>query len=221
MTLDDAPATATPTFFAPGATVFDPHAGDFAVLDQVHAALVCPARVAPGHSIVPDRAAARLHQGALDREAGVVEVEPGIHLADLVAVQKPRIRAVQDHRIAAPRGRIALRVGVDQVDDPALADHGVVVEILLQPLPQFQAELVERFVAIQQVVRPDDRGVAAHVAAAEVAFFQDRDAGLAEFLGKVVGRGQPVAATADDDVVVLSLGGRVAPDGFPAFVAGQ
>jgi hypothetical protein len=110
---------------------------------------------------------------------------------------------------------------MDQVDDPALADHRVVVEVLLQPLPELQRKLIEGFVPIQQVVRPDDRGVAAHVAAAEVTLFQDRDPGLAEFLGEVVGRGEAVAAAADDDIIVFGPGVGVAPDGFPALVASK
>jgi hypothetical protein len=90
------------------------------------------------------RAAAPLQQAALDREARVVEIEEGIHRADLLAVEQFGIDAVQDHRVAAPGEGVALRVGVDQVEHAALADHGVVVEVLLQPLPQLHRPFVER-----------------------------------------------------------------------------
>ena len=53
----------------------DINAGDFAILDQVNAPLIRPARIAPGHCVMPRCARAPLHQPAIDRKARVFEIE--------------------------------------------------------------------------------------------------------------------------------------------------
>ena len=53
------------------ATALDVDAGDFALLDQVHAACVRTARIAPGHRIVARGAAARVQQAAVNRKRAV------------------------------------------------------------------------------------------------------------------------------------------------------
>jgi hypothetical protein len=167
------------------------------------------------------RAAAPLHQPAHDRKPAIVEVQERQHLAQSVLVQDFRIHAVHPHRVAAPDVGIALAVRVIQVDHPALRDHGVEIEVLLQPFPQLKRLLVERVVARQQVIRPDDGGVAADVARAEIALLQHRHIGDAVYLGKIVGRGQPVPAAADDDHVIFRLRIRRPPCRLPVLVAGQ
>ena len=59
-------------------------------------------------------------------------------------VEKLGVDAVHAHGIAAPGEGVALSVGVIEVEDAALAHHGVVVQLLLQPLPQLHATFVER-----------------------------------------------------------------------------
>ena len=110
---------------------------------------------------------------------------------------------MQPHGIAAPRIGVALGVGMKEVEHAALRDHGVEVEILLQPLPELHRQLVERVVAGQQVVRADDRRVAADIAGAEIALFQHGDIGDAEFLGEIIGGRKTMAAATDDDDVVM------------------
>jgi hypothetical protein len=79
--------------------------------------------------------------------------------------------------MALPRRAVGipLGVGVKQIEHAALADHGVEVELLLQPFPQLHRKFVEGRVAGQQVVRADDGGVAADIAGAEVALLHHRD----------------------------------------------
>ena len=60
----------------------------------------------------------------------------------------------------------ALGIGVAKIQNPALRHHCVEIEILLQTFPELHRKFVERLVAVQQIVRPYDRGVAANVAAA-------------------------------------------------------
>src|SRR5690349_13545575 len=74
---------------------------------------------------------------------------------------------------------------------------------------------------IPEIVGADDGGVAAGIAAADPALFQDRHIGDAEFLGEVVGGGQPVAAAADDDDVVFALRLRAAPSLLPVLVIAE
>ena len=189
---------------------FDPKAGDLAVLDHVDAAQVGGAGIAPGDGVVARGAGAALQQAAIDREAHVVEVEER-RVADLVAVQQFGVDALQPDRVAAPREGVALAVGMEQVEQAALGHHRVVVEFLRQPLPELERVLVELGVAAQQVVRPDDGGVAPDVAAAEPALLDHRDIGDSVVLGEVVGGREAMPAAADDDVIGgLRLGFRQA-----------
>ena len=90
------------------------NAGDLAILDDVDAAHVGAARIAPHHRVMPRGAAAPLQQPALDREARVVEIEERHHAPHLLAVEQLGIDAVQPHGVAAPRIGVALRVGMDR-----------------------------------------------------------------------------------------------------------
>ncbi len=76
-----------------------------------------------------------------------------------------------------PRRRIGIALGirVAQVQHAALGHHGIVVEVLFQPFPQFHRQFIEGFIAVEQVIGADDRGVAPDIAAADPAFFQDRN----------------------------------------------
>ena len=170
---------------------------------------------------MPGRAAAALQQPAVDRESRIVEIEIGQHRPDLLGAEQFGIDSGEPHRIAAPGEGVALGVGMVEVQDAALADHGVVVQILLQPLPELHRELVERRVARQQIVRADDRGVAADIAGAEIALLQHRDIADAVPAGEVMRRRQAMTAAADDDDVVFGLRRGIAPGRGPALVALQ
>src|SRR5688572_31792323 len=64
----------------------DANAGDFALLDDVDAARVRCARIAPGDRVVPHRTPAWLQQPTQDREARILRaVEIGNPLRDLLA----------------------------------------------------------------------------------------------------------------------------------------
>jgi hypothetical protein len=128
---------------------------------------------------------------------------------------------VQAHGIAAARIGVALGVGVKEVEHAALADHGVVVEVLFEAFPELHRPLVEGDVASQQVVGADDGGVAADVAAPEPALLQHGDVRHPMLLGEVVGGGEPMPPAADDDDVVRRLQLGIAPHWRPAGVAAQ
>ena len=66
----------------------------------------------------------------------------GRESANAVLVEQFGVDAVQPHRIATPGVGVALRVGMAEVQDAALADHRVVVQVLLQSFPEFQRKLV-------------------------------------------------------------------------------
>ena len=90
-------------------------AGHLAILDDIDAQPVGRARIAPGHRIMPHRAAALLQQAALDREPRIFVIQIRHHFAFTAAqVQQFGIDAVQPHGIAAPRIGIALRIGMDK-----------------------------------------------------------------------------------------------------------
>ena len=168
-----------------------------------------------------DRAAAPLQQSAANWEAGVVEIQERHHLADGLLVEKLGVDAVNAHRISAPGESIALAIGVIKIEHAALADHGVVIDVLLEAFPQFHGLLVERDVAGQQVVGADDRRVAADVAAADPALLDDGNSRQAEILGEVVGRRETVAAAANNHDVVVGFWFGIPPRRTPAGVAAQ
>ena len=208
------------------------HAGDgagcvaqkacnLAILDDVDAQRGSGAGVTPDDGVVARRAAAPLQEAALNWEARIVEIQERRHAAHIVGVEQFGIDAVESHRVATPGVSVALCVGVEEVHDPALADHRVVVEVLLQPLPQFHRVFVERDVAVEAVIGADDRRVAPGVSAADPAFFDDGDIRQAVVLGEVIGGGEAMAAAADDYDVVAGLGRCVAPSGPPIPVAAE
>jgi hypothetical protein len=108
-----------------------------------------------------------------------------------------------------------------EVDDAALRHHGIEVEFLLQPLPQLQGKFIEGIVAGEQVVGADNGGVAADIAGAEPALLENGDIADVVLAGEVVGGGEPVAAAADNDDVVIGLRSRLAPGRRPVPMAAQ
>ena len=182
---------------------------------DVDPSTIAAAGIAPSDRIVTHRAAALLEQSAAHGEARIVEIDERHEPTHLLAVEQLGVDAVQPHSVAAPRKSVALRVGVKHVEHAALADHGVVVEVLLQPLPQFHRPFVEGEIAGQQIIGADDGGVAPDIAGADIGLLDHGDIGDAVFLGEVMRGGEPVAAAADDDHVVSGLRLRLPPDRLP------
>ena len=100
---------------------------------------------------------------------------------------------------------------VRQIEHTALAEQDRITEVVLEPFPQLQGVLIDSGAFVPQVVRPDERGVAGHVAAGQPAALQHRHVGDAVVFGQVVRGRQAVPATADDDDVVGRFRRRVAP----------
>ena len=204
-----------------GAARIAHEAGQFAILNDVDAAIGRAARITPDHCVVPRGAAAALQQPAHDRKPRMIIIEKGRQLAHRRAVEQLGIDAMQPHRIAAPGEGVALRVGVIEVEDAALADHRVIVEVLLEALPQLHRPFVERSVAVEPVIRADDGGVSPGIAAADPSLFDHRDIGDAVHLGEVIGRCQPVAAAAHDHHVVGLARVGIAPGPLPLAMTGK
>ncbi len=140
------------------------------------------------------------------------EVEDGADLGDLVRLQPLGVHSVEPVGVDAAHALPDVLEGVREVEDAALAEQEVVVQLLRQALPQLQGVLVDRRALVPQVVGADDRGVAGHVAAGQPALLQDGDVGDAVVLGEVVGGGQTVTAGADDEHVVGALRLGIAPE---------
>ena len=208
-------------FHADRAAVLDRDPGHFAILHDIDAALGGRARIAPDHGIVARRAAARLHQAAMNGKARIVVVQIGQEGANALAVEKLAAGAVQPHGVAAPGKGVALSVGVINIDDAALADHRVVVEVPLQALPELHRPFVEAFIAGQQIIGADDGRVASGIAGADPVLFQHGDIGDAVHLGEIMRGGEAVAAAADNDHVVGRFRRRIAPGRPPVLVTRQ
>ena len=189
-------------------------ARDLAVLDDVHAELVRAARITPRDVVVARDAAPALQRRTEDRipDLGrdVDDRQEGLQLGGL---EPFRVDVVGVVRGDAPLQLADVVEAVREVDDAALAQHHVEVELVLERLPELQAELVDRRALVPQVVRAHDRRVAAHVPAAEPAPLEHGHVRDAVVLREVVGRRETMPAGADDDDVVrvLRIGGAPEP----------
>ena len=200
-------------FDADGATVLDGDARDLAVLDQVDAEGVRRPRVAPRDVVVLGDAAARLVGRAEDRVAHVGRhVDDRAQALDVLGLEPLGVDAVEPVRVDPPHALADVVQVVGQVDDTALAEQQVVVELLGQPFPELQRVLVDRRRLVPQVVRADHRRVAGDVPAGEPAALEDGDVRDPVELGEVVGRREAVPAAADDHDVVGALRLRVPPE---------
>ena len=105
--------------------------------------------------------------------------------------------------------------------DAALGIHGVVIEFLAQPIPKLDRVIIQMRAFIIEIVGPDDGRVPARIAAADPAFFNDRNIGDAVFFGEVIRRTKAVAAAADNDCIISRLGRGIGPLFGPALMAAQ
>ena len=171
---------------------------------------------------MPGGAAAPLHQPAFDGEARfAAHVDPGQNRGHFLTGKQFGVDAIQAQCIAAPCIGIHLRQRVADVQDAALREHDIVVEFVGKRFPHLHREFVEVLVFRQQIVGPDGRRIAPDIAGTEQPFFDYCDVSDAEFLGKIVGRRQPMPAAADDDHIIFRFWLGFTPRGFPAGVAGQ
>jgi hypothetical protein len=131
------------------------------------------------------------------------------------------VDAVQTVRMHVALEALHVMDVVRQHQHAALGEHDVVVQLLGEPLPEVERVIVELGALVVEVVRADDRGVAAGVAAAEPALVDHRDRCDPVLLREVIGGAEAVAAGADDDHVVGRLGLRVRPLRRPVLLAGQ
>ena len=194
-------------------------AGDFAILDDVDAERVGAARIAPGHRIMPRRAAARLVIGAEDRIAAVrIVIDDRDDFFHFRRRDHPAIEAGQPVGMGGALEGAELMLGLAQHQDAARRKHHIVVQLLAQTLVERARQLIDGDRGILQVVRADDGGVAPGIAAAEPALLDDRDIGELVVFGEVIGGGQAMPAGAHDHRVIFGLGRRGAPGPLPILV---
>ena len=195
---------------------------DLAVLQDIHAERRSRTRIAPSHGVVAGRATARLHETT---EHGVARIGCGVQqrnaLLHFFACEHEGVDAVQVHGAHPAVTGFHVVARMQHVHDAALAEHDVVVQVLRQAFVQAQRKVVERGTLRVVVVRADDGGVAAGVAATQPATLQHRHVRNAVVLGEVVGAGQAMATATDNHHVVTRLRFRGAPGRLPATVAGK
>ena len=176
----------------------------------------------PRHRVVARDPAAALERCAQHRVAHVRRgVEDGHHRLDPRRGEHLGVDAVQPDRVDPPRELAQVVEVVREVEHSALAQHDVEVELPAEPLVELQGVLVQMGALVQKVVRPDDGGVAAGVAAPQPALLEHRDVPDAVQLREVVRGREPVAAAAHDDDIVGLPGLGAAPRGRPALVSAE
>ena len=108
-----------------------------------------------------------------------------------------------------------------KIEDAALAQHDIEIELARQALIEPEREIVERDRFGIEIVRPHDGRVAPGVAAAEPALLDHADMAAFVGLGEIIGGREPMPAAADDDEVIGRLRLRLAPRLRPALMAGE
>src|SRR5215831_13447317 len=92
-----------------------------------------------------------------------------------------------------------------EIQNAALTYHGIVIEILLEALPELHRPFVEPNVPRQEIVRPDDGRIPTCIARSDPGFLEHGDIRDPVLFRKVVRGSQPVPTTANnDDIVGLS-----------------
>jgi hypothetical protein len=204
------------------APIRDAKSSDFAILDDIDAARIGAARIAPGDRVMSGDAAAPLQGRAINRVTGLRRIiEDRAVGLELLQIQQLGIDAIEVQCIDPPRQPTHLMGRMREVEQAALAEHDVEVQLLAQALPQLQRVLVKMRALVPEIIGAHDGGVAAGVAAADPALLQHGDIGDAVLLGEVVSRRQAVAAAADDDDVILRLWLRAAPGFLPVLMVAE
>ena len=160
------------------------------------------------------RAAAPLQGGSDHRVPDVANIQRRAEFLRLFGCQPFVVHPVGTVRMDMALGDLFVVNRVGQHHDATRRKHDVVVELLGEVFPHLQCVVVKRRTFVKQVVRTDDGGVAAGIAAPDPALFNDGNVSEAVFLCQVVGRAEAVTAAADDDRVVAGL------SAFPACATG-
>jgi len=134
------------------------------------------------------------------------DVEDRAETPDRLAVEPLGVDAVEPVGARPAHALADVGLAVRQVQDAALTQHHIEIELGRQPFPQLQGMLVDPRARVPQIVGADDRRVAPGVAEPDRAFFQDADIADAVLLGEVIGGRQPMPAAADDDHRVTRRG---------------
>src|ERR1017187_1431924 len=108
-----------------------------------------------------------------------------------------------------------------EIQHSALTDHCVVVEILLEALPELHRPFVKGVIAGEKIIRSDDRSIATSIARTDPAFLQYSDVRNAMYLREVMGCCKPVPAAPDDNDIVRAFRRGIPPCRTPATVTGQ
>ena len=193
--------------------------GHFALLDDVDAQGIGGARETPGHRVVAGNPAPALQRGPQDwiTHTGR-DIDHGDGGLDLRRRDHLGIDAIQVIGADPAFDITQVLQAVSQVIDAALAEHDIVIQVPAQPLPQLQRLLVEQRGFRPQVVGTHDSGIASRIAAADPAFLQHGNVADPVFFCQVVGASQTVAATADDEHIVLFPRRGTAPGLLPVFI---
>jgi len=164
---------------------------------------------------------ALLHGRAGDRKARVVVIQMRNFGLQRGQIPQLAVGTGESHGVVSTRGGVARSRAVKQGDVMALAEHHIVIQVVAQVFPQLERVLVELAVTRHHVVGAHNGRVAPGVATTEPALFEHRDIAQAVIFGEIVGRGQAVKASADDNNIIGFLRFGITPLAGPALVSTQ
>ena len=192
---------------------------NLAVLQDIYTQSVCRTGEPPGNGVVTGNTRARLERRTHDRVAQRCRrVHDRHHFLDLCRIQNHAINTIEPVGVHAAIDVPHVLQGMPHIHYTSLAEHGVVVQVLRQALPQLQRFFVEVSSVVPQVVGPHDGGVARRIAATQPASFNHGDIAHAMLFGQVIGCCQTMPTSTNDDGIVTALRRGTAPLLLPVLV---
>ena len=142
----------------------------FAILDDVDTHSTCGARITPRYRVMSRGAAATLQGRTQNRVAHIGrDVEDGAELLRLFRRQPFIVDALQTVGMDVALEHLNVMHRVGQHHHAARRIHDVVIEFCREVFPEFNRVLVKPLAFFPEIIRANNRGVAARIAAAEPA----------------------------------------------------
>ena len=142
----------------------------FAILDDIDTHRTCGARITPGYRVMSRGTAATLQGRTQNRVAHIGrDVEDGAEFLSLFGRQPLIVDALQTVGMDVALEHLNVMHRVGQHHYAARGIHDVVIEFCREVFPEFNRMLVKPLAFFPEIIRANNRGVAARIAAAEPA----------------------------------------------------
>ncbi len=141
----------------------------------------------------------------------IAEIHEGNQRFDLIGINHPAVDALNLVDFGPPAHGAQRGIGVGQRHVATLWEHDIEIKIFSQILIQFDTFIIKEDPLRSQIVGADDGGVSTTAPTPNVPFVQNRYIGNPIVSGQVIGRGQTVYPTANDNHIIALFHWLYAP----------